>query len=145
MWSTRGTTYLRGRGTQYAPHRNLLDTHPREGALREGPRGGFRSLIIAGRRRRADGGKGRVTGRLQGGKGNGAHYKERVPQCRMREVSGHKRAKSTPGRPKDQHLRGSMSGGMCINFMEFQIMIKLRRYLDYLQEHTMWNLLVQLS
>ena len=44
-----------------------LDTNPREGALREGSRGGFRALIRADRRRRAGGGKGRVKGRLQGG------------------------------------------------------------------------------
>ena len=83
-----------------------MDTHPREGALREGalrkgPRGGSRALIRAGRRRRADGGKGQVKGRLQGGTGNGAHCKESVPQYIMRGVSGHKRAKSTPGRPRD--------------------------------------------
>ena len=39
----------------------------KEGALGEGPRGGFRALIRAGRRHRVDRAKGRVKGRLHGG------------------------------------------------------------------------------
>ena len=42
-------------------------TIPGKGPPGEGPRGGFRALIRAGRKHRADGRKGRVKGRLQGG------------------------------------------------------------------------------
>ena len=61
----------------------MVDTHPRGGAPREGPLGGFRVPIIAGRRHRIEEEKGRVKGPLQGGAtGNGAHSAESVSQFR---------------------------------------------------------------
>ena len=85
--------------------RILLVTHPRGGPLREGPRGGFRALIRAGRRHKAD--ERRVGGRAPTG---GDHKQwdvctatgEHVSQYRKRGFVGHKKAESTPGKPEGQ-------------------------------------------
>ena len=94
------------------------DTHPREG-------GGFRALIRAGWRHRADGGKGRVKGRPQeGDTENGARSKGSVPQCTIRGFWGTRGRNPTPQGPGGQQFswgrseplgsreaeRGSMSG-----------------------------------
>ena len=63
----------------------------------EGPRGGFRAPIRAGRRHRTEEGKERVKGPLQGGTtGNGAHSDESVPQYRKQRSAGCQRAETTP-------------------------------------------------
>ena len=79
-----------------------LDTHTRGGALREGPRGGFRALIRAGRRHRTEEEKERVKGPLQGGTtGNGALSDESVPQYRK------------PASSWTSCARGSLVRGLC--------------------------------
>ena len=82
---------------------NWLDTHPRGGALREGPRGGFQALIRAGWRHRADGE--RVGDRAPKG-GNhgqwGAQQREITPKYIIRGISGRKKAESTLRRPEGQ-------------------------------------------
>ena len=66
---------------------SALDTHPREGALREGPRGGFRALITAGRRHRTDdrGGK-RAGGRAATGRDHGKWGAQRIGRTTVQET-----------------------------------------------------------